>query len=417
MILHAVSPQHALWRCQIGATFMAAHATLTELALSNTKPPDKGTLTLWDGAQKHFGARISQGGTKSFIVLLGSGRRQTIGHYPTLSIAAARAKAKQILAERTLGKYAPKSTAWKTAVDEFAIHAKATTRPRTYDEYRRILKTYLTFGTTRLTEISKADLNKKLNDIKNAPSQKEHARVIAKIFFNWAINQGYLDTNPCTIKRAKSTSRDRVLSDEELARIWKACEPRGGDINSPHTADSNGSADMATIPLPTNFCTIVRLLILTGMRRTECASLQSNFIDLENKTICLPASLTKNRREHLFPIGQLAISYLASSTSASSSNLLFLARGCDDRPFNGWSKSKAALDKMSGVTDWTLHDLRRTFRTKLGSLGVAPHIAERYVNHISNQSEVEKIYDRYKYLPEMREAALKYVAWLTSILC
>ena len=72
---------------------MPQHAVLTELTLRAAKPPERGTITLWDGALRHFGARISQGGAKSFIVLVASGRRQAIGRYPTISLADARGKA------------------------------------------------------------------------------------------------------------------------------------------------------------------------------------------------------------------------------------------------------------------------------------------------------------------------------------
>ena len=75
-------------------------------------------MTIWDGALKHFGVRVSPGGTKSFVVLLGSGRRHAIGRYPTISLAEARMKAKQILAERTLGRFQQKSITWDAAVEQ-----------------------------------------------------------------------------------------------------------------------------------------------------------------------------------------------------------------------------------------------------------------------------------------------------------
>ena len=101
---------------------------------------------------------------------------------------------------------------------------------------------------------------------------------------------------------------------------------------------------------------------------------------------------------------------------ARQSGILFPARGKASTPFNGWSKSKKALDKLCSIPHWTLHDLRRTFRTNLGRLGVAPHIAERLVNHISARSEMEIVYDQYKYLPEMRQAMETYEDWLRGIL-
>jgi integrase len=62
-------------------------------------------------------------------------------------------------------------------------------------------------------------------------------------------------------------------------------------------------------------------------------------------------------------------------------------------PFSGWSKCKAELDKLARIAAWTLHDLRRTFRTTLGRLKVRPDIAERLVNHISARTEMEETYD------------------------
>ena len=74
----------------------------------------------------------------------------------------------------------------------------------------------------------------------------------------------------------------------------------------------------------------------------------------------------------------------------------------NDFPFSGWSKSKKELDKLCGVKGWTLHDLRRTYRSIHGKIGTPPHIAERLVNHISAQTEMERTYDRYAYLSEMQ---------------
>jgi integrase len=81
---------------------------------------------------------------------------------------------------------------------------------------------------------------------------------------------------------------------------------------------------------------------------------------------------------------------------------LFPAKGTRKlSPFNGWSKSKAALDKLANIPHWTLRDLRRTFRTNLGRLKVRPNIAERLVNHISARTEMEEVYDLHSYLPEI----------------
>ena len=88
----------------------------------------------------------------------------------------------------------------------------------------------------------------------------------------------------------------------------------------------------------------------------------------------------------------------------------------DEKLFNGWSKCKTALDKRSGVSDWRLHDLRRTFRTKWEELGIQPTVAERYINHISGEhAGIRRTYNRYDYMREMQEAAATWEDHLLTI--
>src|SRR3977135_1431057 len=109
--------------------------TLTELGIKAAHPPAQGTFTIWDGSLKNFGIRISQGGTKSFVLLIGSGRRQTIGRYPTITLAQARDKAKTMLAERTLGRHQPRSITWDAARDQYLALCQRKNRPGVYGEY------------------------------------------------------------------------------------------------------------------------------------------------------------------------------------------------------------------------------------------------------------------------------------------
>ncbi len=102
--------------------------------------------------------------------------------------------------------------------------------------------------------------------------------------------------------------------------------------------------------------------------------------------------------------------------SVGSGKLLFLARG-RKTPFNGWGKSKAALDELSGVTGWTLHDIRRTFATRLAEMGIAPHIIERLLNHVTGSlSPIALVYNKAKYLEEMRTAMEQWEAHLREAL-
>jgi integrase len=154
---------------------------------------------------------------------------------------------------------------------------------------------------------------------------------------------------------------------------------------------------------------------LTGQRRGEIAALRADY--LADGLCALPASLTKNGRAHQFPVGRLATGIL-NTHSPTAHGFYFPARGTNGlRCFNGWSKEKLFLDKLSGLADWTLHDLLMTFATRLAEMSIAPHVIERLLNHISGQiSGVTAVYDRARYLDEMRAAIVLWDTHLKKLL-
>jgi integrase len=194
-------------------------------------------------------------------------------------------------------------------------------------------------------------------------------------------------------RHAPPVSRDRVLSDAELSDIWNAC------------ADDD-------------FGNIVKLLILTGQRREEVAGMSWSELHLEKALWSLPAGRTKNHRPHDVPLSEQVLLVIKGVPARAERDMLF---GRDDGSFSGWSKAKAALDKRiakartatrandaSGggtVSEWRLHDLRRTVATRMADLGVEPHVIEAVLNHVSGvRSGVAGIYNRALYSAEKRSA-------------
>jgi integrase len=382
---------------------------LSDMTVRTAEPPVSGSVTLWDTSVRNFGLRITSTGARSFIILIGSGRRQVIGRWPTISLAQARSKAKQIFAERTLGRYQPRTIAWEAARGEFLSHAKAKNRPTTFAEYERILNRYFPF-TGALHDITKDDVAQRLARI-CASSQRDHALVCLRVFFRWAVSRGHLNADPTAgLQRTKLPPRARLLTDDEIRSIWRACnhveDRRPDDVSLSPIGDR--------IPRsPAAFPTIVKLLILTGQRRNEIASLRAEFI--KDGVCTLPSALTKNKREHAIPLGACAVSILSSH--ASKAGLLFPARGSREAPFNGWSKSKAALDRqLAGTVDpWTLHDLRRYYASTMARLGVKQEVTERLLNHRSGIiSGISAVYTLHDFQPEMRAAIEKYDRFLHS---
>jgi integrase len=192
------------------------------------------------------------------------------------------------------------------------------------------------------------------------------------------------EANPVigTNRAVDEISRDRVLSDQELTAIWRAC--RDDD-----------------------FGRIVRLLMLTGQRREEVGGMAGAEISFPQARWSIPRERTKNGRPHEVPLSSSAVEVIRSSPLATSRDLLF---GEGRGPFQGWSKAKAALDRridQSGakVAPWRLHDLRRTVATRMAELGVLPHVVEAVLNHISgHKAGVAGTYNRALYSAEKRQA-------------
>jgi integrase len=183
---------------------------------------------------------------------------------------------------------------------------------------------------------------------------------------------------------------DRVLTDDELVAVWRAADKY-------------------------LFGAIVRLCILTGQRRGEIVQMRWDWID--EKMITIPGDVSKNSRTHTFPLGPEAKALIETIPRYKNCKLLFPARGHKNRCFSGWSKCKKALDKASGVSDWRLHDIRRTFATKLAALGTPIHITERILNHVSgSMSGIVGVYQRHDYMDEMKAAIENYEEHLLTLL-
>jgi integrase len=324
---------------------------LTDLTLKNLPIPACGQVTYRDEVSP-LSVRVSQGGGKTFFVTLdGSGRRHTLGRYGEITLAQAREAARLLRAQKTLGRIIPRSVSFGEARREYLDGISVRANTKTY--YERNLER---LRASKLQDITPRDINLILDSL--GPTSRAQALRSYTAFFNWCIRRHYLDTSPCArMEAGQSTSRSRVLTDHEIKSLWTATQTMGG-----------------------HFGAIVQLLLLTGQRRGEIAALRADYIS--NDTCTLPKELTKNARSHTFPLGTLATALLKE---APSFGLVFPARGKPKTPFNGWSKSKAALDALSGVTNWTLHDLRRTYATNLAKLGVPVHVVEKLLNHVSGK--------------------------------
>lgn len=197
---------------------------LSDAGLRSFKAPLKGTVDYWDAKLPGFGCRVSQGGTKSFILKLHNSRK-AIGRYPLISLSEARTEAKRLLAEKVLGKTRLPSISVASAVDEFLDEKAARRRPITVADHKRHLGLLGLKGP--LAEISQVELSRKLKPLSR--SEFNHRLSCAKTFFAWAQKKRYITDNP-TIGFASHAmaSRSRVLTERGAEGRMDGSRTSGG---------------------------------------------------------------------------------------------------------------------------------------------------------------------------------------------
>lgn len=357
---------------------------LTDITVKALKSPPNGAQIHYDDTLPGFGVRVSQAGTKSFVLTHGVRRtRETIGRVGIISLSKAREEAKRRCAEYTLGKLKPLSVSWDRAKHDFLAAKAEKRKARTVSDYEQLLS-YYPFGTTHMADVTDSELQRDLGKIR-AKVQRHSSFVVLRTFFRWAYRKHYIDHNPVDRMEPPPAPkpRKRVLTDQELATVFRAA-----------------------LAGETAFHAIVGLLCLTGQRRGEIGGLRWEWIDLTQKLITVPGEFVKNGEDHPFPIGDLSVQILRRQ--GGQTQYVFPAkpgRWKEVTSFNAWSKAKAAFDQEVNIPAWTLHDLRRTLRTNWAEIGVLEEVAEKYINHISGKhSGLGRIYNRARYITPMRDA-------------
>jgi integrase len=226
------------------------------------------------------------------------------------------------------------------------------------------------------------------------PAAHNNLRSALAAFFSWTVKQGLADRNPIVaIEPRELRARERVLTLPELKALLLA------------TASDD------------DYSCIVRLLLYTGCRSNEIANLR--WSEVFGDRIVLPAERVKNRRTHTLPITRQMRAVLDRHERQLGRDNVF--GRFPGRPFTGWNKSKLQLDASmreagAAVAPWRVHDLRRSAATYMGELGVAPHIVEAVLNHVSGHRRgVAGIYNRAKYEQPIRAALVQWNEFLTAL--
>jgi integrase len=420
---------------------------LTAKGIQGLKLPNgKSDHLFWDSELPGFGLRLRAGGSRNWVFQYALGdkqRRISLGAATPESFTkhkdpdgtfklGIREQVAQLHAKVKLGQDPASEKAenrkrasdtFETIAKRYLVAKKEGLRPGSYDQIRRHIETYSkTLNGLQVAKISRRDIATLIGTIKDNSGAVTSNRVRSTLsdFFSWSMSEGIdgIEQNPViNTNKSEEKPRDRVLRDHELRAIWR------------HAGDDHYGA-------------IIKLLMLTGQRADEMASLQWSEITettvperrvtdairqpaFNIKVIDLPPERTKNNKPHLIPLSEPAAAILSKQPQRANNDgeLREFVFGIGQKGFSGWSRCKERLDERiemalgKPLEHWTPHDLRRTMSTLMNDrLGVLPHVVEAILNHASGaKGGVAGVYNKALYLRERVEALNLWADHLAAI--
>jgi integrase len=335
---------------------------------------------------------VTKSGHKSYVCQYRAARKSHRMHLKDgLTLTAARREAQVLQGAVARGgdpladkrKAEAKDSSTFRAVAEAYFHREGK-KLRSLGERIKIFErlVYPKLGRRQIDEIKRSDINRLLDEIEDGSGPRMAHVTLAYIskLFNWHAQRDDDFRSPLVRGmgrvNAKERARERVLSDDELKAVWTA-------------AEASGSL----------FDRYVQFLLLTAARRTEAARMSR--AELTGDEWLIPAARVKNKRDVLLPLSRAAFDILAElPVIGKPDGFVFTNDGV--RAFRDFAKCKAGLQKRSGTSGWSLHDLRRTARSLMSRCGVPPDHAERCLGHVIGG--VRGVYDRHQYRIEMKAA-------------
>jgi integrase len=393
--------------------------TLTDRLLHSLTKPHVGAREIWDQQLRGFGCRASPNGVVSFFAMRcprGSTKpvRFKLGNFPVMSLSAARQRARSVLVEMQDGidprarkaeeartAAAAKANSFATVAEAFIARHVAGKRTARDIEARIRRELIPRWGEWPITSITRVDVIALVDDIIDR-GHREAARqtlTYARRLFGWAVPRYDLQHAPTDHLKAKDLigakrPRSRVLDDRELALIWRACEGPAAAYYGP----------------------FIRLLLLTGVRRSELGgAIWLEVDELASGRWAIPAARRKTDEAYTVFLAPAAVAILRTLLDRRplprGTDLVLGARIHYVRAKTYLDCRIAALNGGEPLAPWRLHDLRRSFRTNLSRLGIAPHVAELCIGH--RQPGLHRVYDQYRYADEQRHA---FEAWAAHVL-
>lgn len=369
-----------------------------------------GVQELVDGAETALRLRVSARSARWRVTVEGEQRapiKAMLGSWPELSIADARLAARSIIHNLShLGPPERNENSLGAILDRYEARRLAQLR-KGLAMGRAIRSAVAGLLLRDMSSITRAEIGRIVDDIADrAPIAGNRTLAYLKAFFGWAHGRGYIDANPISslAKPTREIARDRTPSLEEVAEIWSGCEA-----------------------LDYPFGYVIRLMIVTAVRRDEAAAMRISELQLPpgepEGCWVLPADRSKNGRSLRVPLSASARTIIEAALAQRPEGSPFLFSTTGLRPVSGWSKAKSRLDdviakarlrrNLGPMAPWRLHDLRRSFATAACDLlTVDPAVADRCLNHVgaSTTSTISRVYGRNEMFAQRADALRRWAA-------
>ena len=408
---------------------------LTALRIEAEKPT-AARREIPDGLLPGLYLVVQPSGAKSYAVryrYAGAPRKLTLGAHPAIDLASARllgGKALRVAAEGrdpAAEKQAAKGETKRAAIEEargrqdlfenvardfIERYAMKSTRESSWRETARILglrpdadgklveiggDVIPAWKGRKVQDITKRDVIVLLDAVNDrAPIMANRVLAAIRKLFNWCLARDVITVSPCRSVEppAPENSRERILTDDEIKRLWSATEAEGWP-----------------------FGPLVKMLLLTGQRLGEVSGMRWDEVDLDAKLWTMPPARVKNGQRHEVPLSDMAVEILRALPRIKTTKG-FVFTTTRNVAVSGFSRAKDRLDaSITGdgetIDHWTFHDLRRTMASGMARIGIQLPVIEKILNHTSGTFKgIVGVYQRHSFADEKR-AALQ--AWASFV--
>lgn len=396
--------------------------------------PQSTPIDLRDGGQRGLIVTILPSGRKQFSIryrFAGKQKRLPLGEYPTVTLAKARklARHEQTAVDaghdpagtRQMAKRAPTDTVAALAADYLKRHALKKKKSGAEDQRVLTVDVLPKWGKRSVREITRRDVRDLIDGIadRGAPIMANRTLEIIRKMLNYGVQNDWLDANPAArlAKPGVEHSRERVLTDDEIRRLWRVLSREQATEDRPAPGRRAAKRpDDPFCPISPALAAVQKLRLVTGQRGGECVRMRWADVNLDSGWWVIPGADAKNGQPHRVPLVERAVEIISAQEpdEAKRGEFVFTGRG-NVLPLDRLKKASSAIAKALDV-DFHSHDLRRTAATRMAEAGIPSAHISKVLNHIEGGPKATKTYVRFDYDAEKRMALETWDRALTAIL-